>query len=321
MLTKSIVCLLLLVSMTFAQTEQHEAMFFTGNPTVDFFGSSLKSNSSLENNPPLLFQEEERGLTGEKSPWLAVLFSLAVPGAGEVYTESYVKAALFFAVEATSWSLAYSYNKKGNNQTAAYQDYANQHWSAVRYVNWTIDHLNQLNSNIPNDQQYYIDRIYSNWGGADDRPTPDECGPPFDCINWPGLNEMERAVANGVTNGYTHTLPYYGEQQYYELIGKYDQFYSGWDDANPTLNPSDYDPPSDSRFVQYSRMRADANAQYDVASTWVKVALINHILSAIDAYWSATQYNRSLHAEVKTKVIPTQLGMIPVPELRVRYEF
>jgi hypothetical protein len=322
MFKKSIICLILLFSSTFAQTSNQQTQFLTGNPSVDFFGSSLMDNYSPSMNDKLeVLQWEDMELADEKSPWLAALLSLAVPGTGEVYTESYVKAALFFAVEATSWSIAYSYNKKGNNQTSIYQDYANQHWSAVRYVNWTLDRLNALNPQSPNlkTKDEYSDLIY----GDIDQPLPGDCGPPFSCINWRELNAMERDIAMGYSNGFTHGLPYFGEQQYYELIGKYDQFSRGWDDSDPN-DPLENQVPIQStskRFFEYAKMRADANAQYDVASTWVSVAVINHVLSALDAYWSATQYNSSLHAEVKTKIIPTQLGMIPIPELKVRYEF
>jgi len=281
----------------------------------------MKNSTLSVKDEPLVLQEEEIVVGEEKSPWLAALLSLAVPGAGEMYSKNYLKAALFFAVEATSWSLAYSYNKKGNDQTSLYQDYANRHWSAVRYVNWTLDHLNALNPQNPNlkTKDEYSDLVY----GDIVQPQPDQCLPPFDCINWVELNNMERDIASGYTNGFTHTLPYYGEQQYYELIGKYDQFSRGWDDSDPN-DPQENQIPlrsTSKRFYEYAKMRADANAQYDVASTWVSIAVINHVISAIDAYWSATRFNKSLHAEVRTKVIPTQLGLIPVPELKVRYEF
>ena len=68
-------------------------------------------------------------------------------------------------------------------------------------------------------------------------------------------------------------------------------------------------------------MRAEANHQYDVSSTWLSVVIVNHVLSALDAYWSATSYNKTLHAEAHMNLIPTNYGMVPYTELKLAYKF
>jgi hypothetical protein len=297
--------------------------YLTGNAKIDLFTELSFSGWTLNypNTERRLLQEEELSVTGTKSPWLAGVLSLAVPGAGEVYTKNYLKAGIFFAAEVTFWALAYSNDKKGDDQTALFQAYANKHWNAVRYTNWTLDHLNALNPGNPNlkSRDEYSDRIYGDIITID----PEECSPPFSCIDWVELNSMERDVAYGAYNGYTHTLPFYNEQQYYELIGKYHQFSRGWDDSDPDPNRDNVIPirSTSQRFYEYSRMRAKANDFYHSASTWINIALVNHLLSAVDAFWSATEYNKALHASARTRMIPTQLGLEPVPELNIRYEF
>lgn len=316
--------LIFLTALSLGKAGEKPTLYLTGNPKIDFFSTPnfsttdcLLFDTTRPELPTLLWTEQEK----EKSPWIAALMSLAVPGAGEFYTENYLKAGLFFAAEVTFWTIVYNYNRKGDHQTQLYKDYANRHWSAVRYTNWVLDHLNHLNPTNPNlrTREEYSDLIY----GDNIPPTPQECSPPFHCINWAALNAMERDIANGYTNGFTHTLPSYGEQQYYELIGKYDQFSRGWDDSDPQHQLENEIPirSTSKRFYEYARMRAKANEFYDVASTWVNVAIVNHVLSAIDAFWSAKQYNKTLHAHMRTRIIPTQLGMIPVPELNVRYDF
>ncbi len=47
-------------------------------------------------------------------------------------------------------------------------------------------------------------------------------------------------------------------------------------------------------FLFYSDMRGDANNFYSVASTAVIGIYVNHFLSALDAVWSATQFNKDL---------------------------
>jgi hypothetical protein len=291
-------------------------MYLTGNPRVDFFGSGMTTLPAAKIPDALLPQEGMDAPGGEKSPWLAAVLSLAVPGAGEVYAGSYVKGAVFFAAEATMWGFAYSYDKQGDNLTADFQRYADEHWSATRYTDWTLAHLGSLNPDLTTSAIEYGDLIY-----PEDSPP---CDPPFSCIDWVQLNQMERDIANGRLNGYTHVLPYYGEQQYYELIGKYEQFSRGWDDSgvlNPELENNVPIRSTSARFFEYAKMRARANDKYDIAATFVNVAVINHVLSAIDAFWSVTRLNKSLHAQVRVKMENSPYGYVPVTTADFRFEF
>ena len=53
------------------------------------------------------------------------------------YAESYWKAALFLAVEVAAIGVSPCTNdKKGNDQTSFYQDFANGHWSVVKYAQY-----------------------------------------------------------------------------------------------------------------------------------------------------------------------------------------
>lgn len=294
-------------------------LHLTGNPQVDFF--STRELNTFQLSTPSSFQSDEAMTsTNTKSPWLAGAMSLLVPGAGEVYAGNYLKGAIFFGIEVGTLVTAYLYDKKGDDQTVLFEAYANEHWSAVRYAEWIESHIAMLNSGASWDPSVYTSSYDPN--------DPNRHTPPFGSINWEELQAVERQVADGTTNGFTHTLPYYGQQQYYELIGKYVQFYAGWDDADPTtgdkkieVKPSDFTPANDSRFKIYSRMRAQANDYYDVASTMVSVAVINHVLSALDAAWTAARYNNALEARVNLKMQPTPFGMVPIKELKLNYTF
>ena len=299
---------LVLLMVSSAESEEPLSLHLTGVPKVDLFSPNWLSSNNFSQT--IMMQELlESSLPQEKSPWIASLLSLAVPGAGEVYAESYLKGALFFAVEAASWLVVYNFDKKGDQQTEFFQNYANTHWSAVRYVNWTMNNLSVLNPDL-NAGDY--DPLRGN-------PAAD-CEPPFSCVNWEELNRLERDVASGRTNGYTHVLPYYAEQQYFELIGKYDQFSRGWDDAD--LNDNNIPIRSNSQmYYAYARMRAKANDYYDVAGAFVSVVVVNHILSALDAYWSTARYNNALRAEVKMKMLPSPIGTIRVTEAKVIFYF
>jgi hypothetical protein len=248
--------------------------------------------------PPL-----QGGEPRHKSPWLAAGMSLVVPGSGEFYAENYWKSALFLAVEVGAWALAYHFDKKGDSQTDFFQGYADQHWNVVQYAEYTIDNF------VPATQQAeYLSRVIPNRG----------TGRPWEQVNWDALNQMEREIGGF----YSHTLPRYGEQQYYELIGKYPQFNQGWDDANLSLPPDYFVIKKNltERYLYYSSERGKANDYYRNASTFVTVAVINHLLSAADAAWTTSSYNRAT-AKAEVQAIPGPAGVVFVPAMRLQYEF
>jgi hypothetical protein len=93
---------------------------------------------------------------------------------------------------------------------------------------------------------------------------------------------------NKTEDSLTHRLPNTKTQQYYEMIGKYDQFRGGWDDywADTTI----YNTPH--REI-YNTMRGKANDLYDKGKTFVIVAMVNHLISAFDAALAANRHNRN----------------------------
>jgi hypothetical protein len=272
----------------------------TGNLRVDLFGQTELAD--VPHIPP----QGESLLHVRKSPYIAAGLSLVVPGAGQFYTERYWEAVAFFAADVAAWVLAYNYDRKGDKQTDLFQNYADARWSVVRYADFT--------------EQEYLGTSQRAW------LKPNSEGlPPWQRVDWNVLNEMERQVAR-TPNGqyYSHTLPPYGDQQYYELIGKYQEFYQGWDDADPTLTTyeqiSHRLQSSPTNMIYYSGERGKANEYYRSASTWVAVAIINHVVNAAYAALSAGWYN-SAHAELGLQSVPTERGFTNVPVVKMRWEF
>ncbi|HUI10327.1 MAG TPA: hypothetical protein VL221_08370 [Bacteroidota bacterium] len=271
------------------------AVPLSGNARVDF--SSLPgSGGSLQD------AVGDASQASRKSPWLAAGLSIVLPGAGEFYSESYIKSGLFFAAEAALWALAYAWDHKGDKQTDFFQNYANAHWSVVAYAQYALANYAPANGN------YQV--IIPNTSGD----------PPWMRINWSELNRMEQdigATANG--SYYSHILPIYNTQQYYELIGKYPQFNQGWDDAPPSFS---YGGTRSNEALYYDGQRGQANTYYTTASTFVGIAVINHVASAIDAALSAGSYNRGLHASVETLPVPNEAGgYTAVPALHLAWGF
>lgn len=91
----------------------------------------------------------------------------------------------------------------------------------------------------------------------------------------------------------THTLPDTKTQQYYEMIGKYDQFKGGWDDYMEGGEDLTYN------RNKYMGMRLDSNDQFKKASTCAMLTLANHILSSIDAAWTIRKYNTQIKTQIR----------------------
>jgi hypothetical protein len=284
-------------SVVFRKEQADSPVVLTGNLRADLFGGALPDGT-----PAGALQDAPAEISGRKSVWLAASMSLVVPGAGEVYAESYWKAAAFFAAEVAAWSIAYSYDKKGDRQTDFFEGFAQQHWNAYRYARWTVDHASDIHPGFGSTTAYETMFL------------------PNEQVDWAVLNQLERDLGEW----YSHSLPRYGEQQYYELIGKYQQFYQGWDDADAALTTYGQITAKltnqSTRFKYYSVERGKANDFYSTASTAVTIAIVNHILSAIDAAWSAGSYN-SVHASVGMQAVPVGGRMAHAPVVKVSYSF
>ncbi|MCK9426224.1 MAG: hypothetical protein M0Q21_09315 [Ignavibacteriaceae bacterium] len=237
----------------------------------------------------------------KKSPIIAGLLSLALPGAGEVYAESYWKAVIFAAVEVSAIVVAVSYNKKGDNQTSTFQQYADGHWSIKRYAEWTIKNISSINDTV---HPIFYGVISSDGS-----------------VNHSELNRLERNLGNG----YSHALPQHGDQQYYELIGKYPQYSGGWDDkeAWEKEHPEqqiDFHILSQ-RFYDYSKMRGQANDYYNISDKAVIGIYINHLLSGLDAVWSAISFNQDVAVSVRVNPINTGENVTFYPTVSIRFAF
>jgi hypothetical protein len=179
--------------------------------------------------------ESVASVHGRKNPAVGILLSAAVPGAGEIYSGSWIKGAIFLSIETGLWIYYAQFENKGKDWEDIFHAYADEHWSK--------------------EQWEYL-------GGNQDEGT--------------------------------HTLPSTKTQQYYEMIGKYDQFMEGWDDwvqGGPSLTP---------HRDHYETLRDNSNKELIKASYCAMIVLANHVISAFDASWSVKRHNRKI--ESKTRI-------------------
>ena len=202
---------------------------------------------------------------GGPSPRRAFLYSALVPGAGEYYAGAKRKAAVFFGLEGLAWSLYAIWDGKGNDIEDEFRGTADKHFNPLDYLAWretNTSNKTPITHDLPCEK--YIDHY---WPTKSNRAT----GEFGDCAG----SEV---------------------QQYYELIGKYDQFVAGWSDLrDATGNPPqpvhvDSAKNFDSDIRQaYEDRRDDSNRYLKRAITVAGLALINHVFSAIDAARTAAR--------------------------------
>ncbi len=173
-------------------------------------------------------------VTGRKKPLTGVLLSAAVPGAGQVYSGSWIKGAIFLGIETGLWIYYIQSQDKGHEWEDIFHDYANTHWSKDLWI--------------------------ANGGDTDEG---------------------------------THTLPSTKTQQYYEMIGKYNQFMEGWDDW--VLNG----PSLTTHRNYYETLRDNSNKELIKASYCAMLVLANHVISAFDASWTVKRHNRKIESKTR----------------------
>ena len=168
--------------------------------------------------------------------------SLLVPGLGQYYNGSKIKAAGFFALDLTSWVLHFKYRSDGNKLTDKFELFQQTHWSRDRYRDYLLGAYDkgdddsifqtEVSHHLPKTptQQYYeMTGKYDQfaWGWDDAR------------VNDSSLIDFGSTVR--------------------PVIGRHTK--------------------TAHRF-EYETMRNDANLKFDAADKWVIVSLANHVISA-----------------------------------------
>lgn len=275
-----------------ASIDDRDAVRLTFPKADLLYGASSPSQVGVR-PVPLASTESQRSVP------LAFAMSAAVPGLGQIYNRSWWQAGLAVVAEAALITAYVSWRNKGNDGVAEYEQYAHLNWSPIRYAQW----LNAYSGYPGSDIQ--LPEISDNVVARPETWTESQRQAVEDLID--DIRAAERQSIYLQTGaGFSHVLPFFGEQQYYELIGKYFQYAPGWDDYT-------YDPdalpaavmPSDAKFYFYSGIHADAN-DYLRRSSWAGAfVIINHFAAAVQAGVSARLYNISVSPTASVRSGPS----------------
>ncbi len=278
--------------LSFPVLAQKQSTVLSGNLKLD-------TEIALQRLASIKKEDGKESLSAKrKSPLVAGVLSFGLPGAGSFYLGQYWKSAIYLGVEAVGIVVGIIYNNKGDDQTIFFENFAQKHWSVKRYASWTLANAQKINPNI-DVNSYQVFRSDGN-------------------VNWNELNRLE----GNVGSYYSHRLAHFGEQQYYEMIGKYTQFNVGWDDFGDDVNKEyHYGDPVTKRFDYYSEQRGKANDYYDIAKWGVITIVANHIISAFESAWSASRYNKKLEMNVAVDKINLGYFVEYFPKFNLKFQF
>jgi hypothetical protein len=227
-----------------------------------------------------------------KFPGKAMLMSLAVPGAGQLYVHRPIKAAGFLAAEVAAVLMWRNYNQRGFDEVQAFKQFADEHWDFSAWVlraplfggaGWEgiiigLDGTHSLD--------FYVDMDGDGWPEIMGKTGED--GARF------------RQLINSDTSDFLYVRK---NDEYYENIGKYNQFFSGWDDSDP-LNPM-IDSTKSGVIArspyrnEYLDQRERSNQLRSTAGYAISALMFNHVLSAVDAIFSTARWNRERGLELR----------------------
>jgi hypothetical protein len=265
-----------------------------------------------------------------RSPRKAFFFSLLVPGAGQAYCGSWAKSALFVAAEiglGVGWYQVAVVASRNKAREA--ERYAALHWRQQKYeAQWQklFGDSSSLSDNArqgtaPWRESYcrslYQDNSPSNLAACQDAPVDSN-------INY--SNHLAQFGTGGIkstdSGAWTQNeVTSFREanikdlNQFHDLIGRYNEFTTGWEDDTTTITQTDLgayynalvaraaDPTvfvplnpwgvsQMQAFYRTLRTRSD-----DLARTqkyFMGGMILNHLVSALDAALQATRMNRRL---------------------------
>ena len=259
--------------------------------------------------------------------------SLIFPGWGQIYNRSpWWKPVLFAGIEIAGISGWYQWNKKAEELRLDYEKFADDHWSMYNWITNTIelqdilfDSLTSLGYNWDPDVQligtHHLDIVYNNQlFSSDCLYMEEEFNFGEDQCLLPGIegdppasvyNPWIATILNMDLENDPDSISVIKDRDYYENIGKYDQFVAGWEGILENYIIQFKDVGDTTEIIissplknDYLNQRNNSNEYLSMATYSVSAVMFNHIISAFEAVWSSTSQSR------KNKTIETSAQLI-----------
>jgi len=123
---------------------------FSERPSVAVAGKFFQPAPRHQQEQSMAVEEK----AGTHSAIKAVVFSVVVPGAGQAYNKSWIKAAAFLAVEVGGWIANRHHEREGDRLTDEFETFADVHWNADRYYDWLSERSGYPRNEIDRLKEY-----------------------------------------------------------------------------------------------------------------------------------------------------------------------
>ena len=235
-------------------------------------------------------------------PARPMLYSLILPGAGQWYNKSPAwKIGLFAGIEAASIFSGLQWKKKAEDIRLQYEIFADQNWDLETWV------FNTLNTPIGNYADVHIN-------GTHKLTLVLSGSLAVQYGNYVSSDSLE----NNAHWVYTNEVSVLRDRDFYENIGKYDQFVGGWIDCYGLANNQlwfvvEKDVGDSTEIIistpnkeDYVNQRGRSNDYLNMAKYAVSAVMFNHVISALEAVWSTQIRNRTK----KERKVQTNVGLL-----------
>ncbi len=235
-------------------------------------------------------------------PARPMLYSLILPGAGQWYNKSPAwKIGLFAGIEAASIFSGLQWKKKAEDIRLQYEIFADQNWDLETWV------FNTLNTPIGNYADVHIN-------GTHKLTLVLSGSLAVQYGNYVSSDSLE----NNAHWVYSNEVSVLRDRDFYENIGKYDQFVGGWIDCYGLANNQlwfevEKDVGDSTEIIistpnkeNYVNQRGRSNDYLNMAKYAVSAVMFNHVISALEAVWSTQIRNRTK----KERKVQTNVGLL-----------
>tara|TARA_B100000315_G_C14595987_1_gene599347 strand:+ start:3987 stop:5330 length:1344 start_codon:yes stop_codon:yes gene_type:complete len=229
-----------------------------------------------------------------KYPARSLAMSLILPGTGQWYAGAKIKSLFFIGAEIAGWTAWSIMKKNGDDKQIEFETFADEHWDFYSWWKNIVDPDPILEGQFGEDGEYSDVRID---GTHHLNLIIDGSVVPSDTL--------ENMVFNDTLN--IHVIR---DRDFYENIGKYNQFSAGWDDIlgyDSTVTFWAYENSVGDTIVMtnnrdnYLDIRYHYNRYLSYATYSISAVMFNHIISAVDAVWT-TRKRAKKQSKVETSV-------------------
>ncbi len=273
-----------------------------------FFQAQDKPESEPEPEPETSQLSTRSSRYSDVNPGKALLLSAIVPGAGQFYARQWVSGGIFLFIELAAWGSVYYFYNESMDKQDEFEKFARKHFKEDDYRKEEYD--------LATDGRYGdtldVGNIYD---GTSEQWT---------ALDW---NIKSKFLPNF---GFTHELPTHDgeynfdneslEQQFYEMIGKYiHQFGFGWNDGYGDTDEFPHFEGASPNSKKYMGMRHDHNVLWDYSDWGLKVALLNHVASALHVSFTVKAGRREAKTDLSFRQIPYDRELINAAGLNITW--